>query len=71
MIKGHLLPKIKKGQNACPIQHWTRESCVEDKIREKEGKLALHMLSLYKQSPRKATEESQVTGVQQGNRTQC
>lgn len=40
-------------------------------IREKEGKLALHMLSLYKQSPRKATEESQVTGVQQGNRTQC
>lgn len=40
-------------------------------IREKEEKLALHMLSLYKQSPRKATEESQVMGVQQGGRTQC
>lgn len=69
MVKGHLPPKIK--------MHVLFNTGLESlmwksiQIREKEEKLALHMLSLYKQSPRKATEESQVMGVQQGGRTQC
>lgn len=38
MVKGHLPPKIKKGQNACPIQHWTKESYVEEHPDQREGR---------------------------------